>query len=193
MRNCQKVVESNQSFVFIWKNVNKQLKSADFLSEMSKFQKSLLKKILSFLILMSKHTLDFVIFQLEFSWNLLIPLGICSRPQFDNWFESHVNDLKSQKVVRCCPKGLNFIMWQPQPPVRSFRGLFRGRFNYPWLPFVSRKYRVARENLYTFSKITAILAVWTLQWHVIRGSNENFVGFPGIFSKIVKNVPMKQY
>ena len=39
------------------KNVNKQLKSADFLSEMSKFQKNYLNKVLAFFILMSEHTL----------------------------------------------------------------------------------------------------------------------------------------
>ena len=53
-------------------------------------------------------------------------------------------------------------------------------------------YRVARENLYTF-KMAAILRVSTLQRCVIRGWNGNFVGFSGIFSKIVKNVPMKHY
>ena len=36
---------------FFWKNVNKQLKSADFLSETSKFWKILLNKVLAFLIL----------------------------------------------------------------------------------------------------------------------------------------------
>ena len=46
---------------FFWKNVNKQLKSADFLSEMSKFQKILFIKVLAFFILMSDHTLVFVV------------------------------------------------------------------------------------------------------------------------------------
>ena len=46
---------------FFWKNVNKQLKSADFLSEMSKFQKILLNKVLAFLIQMLDHTLVFVV------------------------------------------------------------------------------------------------------------------------------------
>ena len=46
---------------FFEKNVNKQLKSADFLSEMSKFQKNYLNKILAFLILMSEHNLVFVV------------------------------------------------------------------------------------------------------------------------------------
>ena len=46
---------------FFQKNVNKQLKSADFLSEMSKFQKILLSKVLAFFILMSDHTLVFVV------------------------------------------------------------------------------------------------------------------------------------
>ena len=46
---------------FFLKNVNKQLKSADFLSEMSKFQKNLLNKVLAFFILMSEHTLVLVV------------------------------------------------------------------------------------------------------------------------------------
>ena len=46
---------------FFQKNVNKQLKSADFLSEMSKFQKNLLNKVLAFFILMSEHTLVLVV------------------------------------------------------------------------------------------------------------------------------------
>ena len=46
---------------FFWKNVNKQLKSADFLSETSKFWKILLNKVLTFLIQMSDHTLVFVV------------------------------------------------------------------------------------------------------------------------------------
>ena len=40
---------------FFQKNVNKQLKSADFLSEMSKFQKILLNKVLAFFILILDH------------------------------------------------------------------------------------------------------------------------------------------
>ena len=54
--NSQNVVKNIMNLQFFWKNVNKQLKSADFFSQMSKFQKSLLKKILSFFIVMSKHT-----------------------------------------------------------------------------------------------------------------------------------------
>ena len=46
---------------FFEKNVNKQLKSADFLSEMSKFEKILLNKVLAFFIVMSDHTLVFVV------------------------------------------------------------------------------------------------------------------------------------
>ena len=46
---------------FFEKNVNKQLKSADFLSEMSKFQKNYLNKVFAFLILMLDHTLVFVV------------------------------------------------------------------------------------------------------------------------------------
>ena len=51
---------------------------------------------------------------------------------------------------------------------------------------------MGRENLYTFEMAT-ILAVSTLQRRVIRGWNGNFVGFLGIFSKIVKNISMKRY
>ena len=46
---------------FFEKNVNKQLKSADFLYEMSKFQKNLLNKVLAFFILMLEHTLVLVV------------------------------------------------------------------------------------------------------------------------------------
>ena len=46
---------------FFQKNVNKQLKSADILSDMSKFQKILLSKVLAFFILMSDHILVFVV------------------------------------------------------------------------------------------------------------------------------------
>ena len=44
--NSQFVIEVILKFSFFVKNVNKQLKSADFFSEMSKFQKKLLTKIL---------------------------------------------------------------------------------------------------------------------------------------------------
>ena len=44
-----------------------------------------------------------------------------------------------------------------------------------------------------FYKIAAIFAILTLQRRVIRRWNGNFVGFMEIFSKIVKNVPVKQY
>ena len=59
--NSQNVVKSMKNLKFFWKNVNKQLKSADFWSEMSKFQKILLNKVLAFLIQMSDHTLVFVV------------------------------------------------------------------------------------------------------------------------------------
>ena len=39
------------------KNVNKQLKSADIFSEMSKFQKCSLTKVMAIYFLISKHTL----------------------------------------------------------------------------------------------------------------------------------------
>ena len=55
-----------------------------------------------------------------------------------------------------------------------------------------KKYRVCHENLNTF-KIADILAVSTQQKRVIRLWNGNFVGVLGIFSKIMKNVPMKRY
>ena len=47
--------------------------------------------------------------------------------------------------------------------------------------------------IFTLCKIAVILAVSTLQKRVIRLWNGNFVGFLGIFSKIMKNVPMKRY
>ena len=48
------------------------------------------------------------------------------------------------------------------------------------------------EKIYIFT-IATILSVSTLQRRVIRGWNGNFVGFSGIFSKIVKNLSMKRY
>ena len=59
--NSQNVVQSIMNLQFFWKNVNKQLKSADFLSETSKFQKNYFNKIFAFLILMSDHTFVFVV------------------------------------------------------------------------------------------------------------------------------------
>ena len=59
--NSQNVVKNIMNLQFFWKNVNKQLKSADFLSETSKFWKILLNKVLAFLIQMSDHTLVFVV------------------------------------------------------------------------------------------------------------------------------------
>ena len=47
--------------------------------------------------------------------------------------------------------------------------------------------------IFTLCKIAVILAVSTLQKRVIRLWNGNFVGFLGIFSKIMKNVPMKSF
>ena len=47
--------------------------------------------------------------------------------------------------------------------------------------------------IFTLCKIAVILAVSILQKRVIRLWNGNFVGFLGIFSKIMKNVPMKRY
>ena len=59
--NSQFVIEAILKFSFFVKNVNKQLKSADFFSKISKFQKKLSTKILYFSIVMSKHTLVFVV------------------------------------------------------------------------------------------------------------------------------------
>ena len=59
--NSQNIVNNFMDLQFFLKNVNKQLKSADFLSEMSKFQKNLLNKVLAFFILMSEHTLVLVV------------------------------------------------------------------------------------------------------------------------------------
>ena len=46
---------------FLEKNVNKQLKSADFLSEISKFQKIHINEVFAFFNLSSKHTLICVV------------------------------------------------------------------------------------------------------------------------------------
>ena len=59
--NSQNIVNNFMDLQFFLKNVNKQLKSADFLSEMSKFQKNLLNKVLASFILMSNHTIVFVV------------------------------------------------------------------------------------------------------------------------------------
>ena len=59
--NSQYIVNNFMDLQFFLKNVNKQLKSADFLSEMSKFQKNLLNKVLASFILMSNHTIVFVV------------------------------------------------------------------------------------------------------------------------------------
>ena len=61
INNTKIVIKIIMNLQFFSKNVNKQLKSADFFSEMSKFQKNSLKRILSFFIVMSKHTLLFVV------------------------------------------------------------------------------------------------------------------------------------
>ena len=59
--NSQNIVNNFMDLQFFLKNVNKQLKSADFLSEMSKFQKILLSKVFAFFILMLDHTLVLVV------------------------------------------------------------------------------------------------------------------------------------
>ena len=61
--DSQIVVSIISKFTYFGKNVNKQLKSADFFAEMWKFQKSLLMKFLSFFIVILKHTLIFVVHQ----------------------------------------------------------------------------------------------------------------------------------
>ena len=49
------------------------------------------------------------------------------------------------------------------------------------------------EKIFTLQLyILLIVFVWIPQRHVIRRSNGNFVGFPRIILKIVKNYPMKR-
>ena len=55
--NAQIVTKKMKNLQFFSKNVNKQLKSADFFSEMSKFQKYSLTKVMAIYVLISKHTL----------------------------------------------------------------------------------------------------------------------------------------
>ena len=59
--NSQNVGKIKMILQFFWKNVNKQLKSADFFSEMWKFQKNLLNKNFPFFIQMWQHTFIFVV------------------------------------------------------------------------------------------------------------------------------------
>ena len=59
--NSRYITKINVNFYFFEKNVNKQLKSADFFTETSKFWKIILRKILSFFIVMSKHTFIFIV------------------------------------------------------------------------------------------------------------------------------------
>ena len=59
--NSQNVEEIIMNLQYFWKNVNKQLKSADFLSEISKFQKIHINKVFAFFNLSSKHTLICVV------------------------------------------------------------------------------------------------------------------------------------
>ena len=61
--NSQNVEEIIMNLQYFWKNVNKQLKSADFLTEISKFQKIHLNEVFAFFNLSSKHTLIFVVHQ----------------------------------------------------------------------------------------------------------------------------------
>ena len=75
-RNCYE-------FTIFLKNVNKQLKSADFLTEISKFQKNHLNEVFAFFNLSFKHTLIFVVqppnsqkFNVNLLPILLIRLGI---------------------------------------------------------------------------------------------------------------------
>ena len=55
--NSQNIVNNFMDLQFFLKNVNKQLKSADFLSEKLIFQKISLKKVLAIFVLISKHTI----------------------------------------------------------------------------------------------------------------------------------------
>ena len=48
------------------------------------------------------------------------------------------------------------------------------------------------EKIFTLKLYILFRVVWMPQRHVIRGSNGNFVGFPRIILKIVKNYPMKR-
>ena len=52
------VIKIMKDLQFFSKNVNKQLKSADFFSEMSKFQKCSLTKVMAIYFLISKHKLQ---------------------------------------------------------------------------------------------------------------------------------------
>ena len=95
------------------KKVNKQLKSADFFFQMWKFQEIVLKKVLAFFVLMSKHTLTLMIHQHKGLttkyWILSLPIlllfSTTSKPtcqavwdQIDNvpcdqkWY--HINQIK---------------------------------------------------------------------------------------------------
>ena len=61
--NSQNVVKNIMDLQFFWKNVNKQLKSADFFTEMWKFQKKIIKQKFSIFIQMWQHTFIFVVKQ----------------------------------------------------------------------------------------------------------------------------------
>ena len=81
--NSQNVEEIIMNLQYFWKNVNKQLKSADFLTEISKFQKNHLNEVFAFFNLSFKHTLIFVVqppnsqkFNVNLLPILLIRLGI---------------------------------------------------------------------------------------------------------------------
>ena len=57
------VIKIMKDLQFFSKNVNKQLKSADFISKMVKFQKYLLTKVMAIYVLILKHTVPLQIHQ----------------------------------------------------------------------------------------------------------------------------------
>ena len=86
------------------KNVNKQLKSADFFSEMSKFQKSVLTKILSFFIVMSKYTLIFAVLQpnMKYLMFLLSTLCYCRKIEMEiHPMENSIDFTSLMPIVFC--------------------------------------------------------------------------------------------
>ena len=75
----------------------------------------------------------------------------------------------------------------------SFRLIFKSflRANFPKNPIRKSPSTEVRSKIFAFIHRATILAVCTLQRWVIQQKNGNFMGFLGIFLKIVKNCPMK--
>ena len=119
-------------FSFFEKNVNKQLKSADFFTEMSKFQKSILRKILSFFILISKHTFIFIvhppnmkylIFQISiFCYLCLNPNGKNVIEKFNLFYTPDVQTVLHQLDSSYNPTEncQHWIYWQPREKSEKF-------------------------------------------------------------------------